>query len=133
MRSADASSPTRISPVEAHAKMTNEGYTYVDIRAEEDFEAGHPKGAINVPFAGGQLVAVMERTFAKDAPLILGCAKGVASARAARALVAAGFTRVLEQRAGWDGTRGTFGEILEPGWRRVGLPVAAGASEPSDR
>ena len=37
-------------------------------------------------------------------------------------LVAAGFTNVLEQRAGWDGARGSFGEIVEPGWKRAGLP-----------
>jgi hypothetical protein len=37
--------------------------------------------------------------------------------------VLAGFTRVLDQRAGWDGKRGPFGEISEPGWSRAGLPT----------
>ena len=131
---------TRISPAEAHAKMTDQSFAYVDVRTEEEFAAGHPAGARNVPVmvdgAGGlvpnvDFVSVMERAFAKDAPLIVGCKMGGRSARAASALVAAGFTRVLDQRAGWDGARGSFGELTEPGWSRAGLPVETGA--PADR
>jgi rhodanese-related sulfurtransferase len=123
---------TRISPVEAHTKMTDEGFAYVDVRTEEEFAAGHPAGAHNVPImvagAGGlepnaDFVSVMERAFAKDAPIIVGCKMGGRSARAASALVAAGFTRVLDQRAGWDGARGSFGELTEPGWSRAHLPT----------
>lgn len=125
----------RISPAEAHARMTREGYAYVDVRAEDEFEEGHPAGAINVPLlvrgpAGlepnPEFIEVMERLFPKDAPIVVGCQKGGRSLRAARALAAAGFTRVLDQRAGWDGVRGTFGEVLEPGWWRAGLPAATG-------
>ena len=125
----------RISPAEAYAKVTGEGYTYVDVRAEDEFEEGHPAGALNVPLlvrgpAGlepnPEFLGVMERLFARDAPIVVGCQKGGRSLRAARALVAAGFTRVVDQRAGWDGVRGTFGEVLEPGWARAGLPSATG-------
>ena len=131
---------TRISPDEAHARMQNEAFTYVDVRTEEEFAAGHPEGAVNVPsmLSGAEgmtpnpdFVAVMGRAFAKDAPLILGCKSGNRSMRAARALLAAGFTRVLEQRAGWDGAKGTFGELLEPGWSRTPLPAATGT--PAER
>jgi rhodanese-related sulfurtransferase len=113
---------SRISPAEAHAKMTGEGFTYVDVRSEDEFAAGHPAGAINVPIAD-DFVATIEKKFAKDAPLIVGCKMGGRSARAARALAAAGFTRVFDQRAGFDGARGAFGELTEPGWSRCGLPV----------
>ena len=44
------------------------------------------------------------------------------SLKAQAMLVAAGFTNVLEQRAGWDGARGSFGEVIEEGWKRAGLP-----------
>jgi rhodanese-related sulfurtransferase len=130
----------RISPAEAHAKMTSERFTYVDVRTEDEFAAGHPAAAVNVPVmvagAGGlepnaDFVAVMQRAFAKDAPIIVGCKMGGRSARAASALVAAGFTRVLDQRAGWDGARGAFGELTEPGWSRASLPTETGA--PPDR
>jgi rhodanese-related sulfurtransferase len=112
----------RISPAEAHAKMVDEGFTYVDVRTPDEFASGHPAGAINVPL-GDEFIAAIGARFAKDAPLIVGCKSGVRSARASRALDAAGFTRVFDQRAGWDGVRGTFGEITEPGWRRCGLPT----------
>ena len=125
----------RISPAGAAAKMRDESFTYVDVRTEDEFAAGHPEGAFNVPVltasAAGmvpnpEFIAVMERSFAKDAPLIVGCKMGGRSARAAQALTAAGFTSVLDQRAGWDGAKGPFGELIEPGWSRVDLPAEAG-------
>jgi rhodanese-related sulfurtransferase len=113
---------TRISPIEAHDKMTREGYAYVDVRTPEEFAAGRPAGAINIPIGDGFVEAVLSR-FAKDAPLVLGCRTGNRSLRAANMLLAAGFTRVLEQRAGFDGARGPFGEISEPGRKQQGLPT----------
>jgi rhodanese-related sulfurtransferase len=113
----------RISPAEAHAKMKDEAFTYVDVRTAEEFAAGHPEGAVNIPFEG-DFVAAIEKSFAKDTPLVIGCKMGNRSLRAARTLAAAGFTRVLDQRAGWDGARGTFGELTEPGWSRTDLPRA---------
>lgn len=112
----------KVSPAEALEKMTNEGFVYVDVRTAEEFAAGHPKGAINVPISGS-FATDMTARFAKDAKIIVGCKQGPRSADAARVLVAVGFTNVLDQRAGWDGARGSFGEILEPGWRRAGLPA----------
>ena len=38
-----------ISPAEAHAKMKEESFTSVDVRTEQEFAAGHPDGAFNVP------------------------------------------------------------------------------------
>ncbi len=114
---------TRISPAEAHAKMTNEGYRYVDVRSPEEFAAGHPTGAWNVPLtAGGDIADAVEQSFEKHDKIIVGCKSGIRSVTAAKALLAAGFTNVVEQRAGWDGARGAFGEIVEPGWKRCGLP-----------
>jgi rhodanese-related sulfurtransferase len=131
---------SRISPAEAYAKMTSEAHVYVDVRTVEEFAAGHPAGAFNVPvmIAGAaglapnpEFAAVMGRAFAKDSPIIVGCKMGGRSARAAKELVLAGFTRVLDQRAGWDGARGSFGELTEPGWARAELPTETGT--PADR
>lgn len=74
---------------------------------------------------------VMSAVFAKDAKLVLGCKTGGRSVRAAQALLGAGFTHIEEQRAGWDGARNPFGQVTEPGWSRVGLPVEQG--QPADR
>jgi len=133
------SNPTRISPQEASAKLA-EGWTYVDVRTAEEFEAGHPPGAVNVPLmhagSGGMtpnpdFVHVMNAAFAKDAKIVVGCKAGGRSLRALQVLAAEGFTSVLDQRAGWDGSRDPFGQVTEPGWSRAGLPVEQG--NPSGR
>lgn len=125
----------RVSPIEASEKMA-EGYTYVDVRTVEEFEAGHPKGAVNVPIAlsgpGGMVqnptfLPVMKAAFAKDAKIVVGCKAGGRSLRAAHMLVGEGFSHVIDQRAGWDGARGAFGEVAEEGWSRAGLPSERGA------
>ena len=122
---------SQLSPAEALAKM-REGYTYVDVRTESEFSEGRPAGSINVPWLvdgpidpvpNAAFLATMTARFAKDALLVVGCKAGARSSKACAALVGAGFTAVLEQRAGWDGTRGAFGEIKEPGWWRANLPV----------
>ena len=130
---------TRVSPQEASEKLA-QGYTYVDVRTAEEFADGHPAGALNVPIAhaaGGSMTPnpdfarVMEALFAKDARLVVGCKSGGRSLRAAQALLAQGFTAVVDQRAGWDGVKNAFGQVTEPGWSRVGLPVEEG--QPSGR
>jgi rhodanese-related sulfurtransferase len=40
----------RVSPEEAQTLVEDEGYVYVDVRSIPEFEAGHPKGANNVPW-----------------------------------------------------------------------------------
>ncbi len=119
------SSPVRISPAEAHAKITSEGFTYVDVRTPEEFAEGRPAGSVNIPL-GDDFVRAVEAKFAKDAKIIVGCKAGGRSLRAANALIAAGFTNVLDQRAGFDAARGPFGEVTAPGWSRAGLPQEAG-------
>ncbi len=112
-----------------------EGSTYVDVRAESEFAEGRPAGAVNVPWqkdgpvglvANEAFVSVMLRAFAKDQPLVIGCHAGGRSAKAVQALVEAGFTSLANQIAGFDGSRGTFGEIVEPGWKRTELPIERG-------
>jgi rhodanese-related sulfurtransferase len=39
----------RVSAREARALM-DAGYAYVDVRSEQEFDLGHPSGAVNVPF-----------------------------------------------------------------------------------
>jgi rhodanese-related sulfurtransferase len=124
----------RISPKEAQEKLA-EGFTYVDVRTPQEFEAGHPAGAVNVPLmlvAGGGMspnpdfARAMNAAYSKDAKLIVGCKAGGRSLRAAQILASEGFTSVVDQRAGWDGARGPFGQLTEPGWSPAGLPVEQG-------
>ena len=124
----------QVSPEEA-AKLLEQGYVYVDVRSEPEFEQGHPPGAFNVPIShatpGGmvpnsEFVEVMERAFGKDARLIVSCKSGSRSKRALALLEQAGFTDLTEMPAGWSGTRDAFGRP-QPGWVGAGLPVETGA------
>lgn len=135
-RSVSASGVRRVSPEEAKS-LLDLGYFYVDVRTVQEFHALHPVGALNVPLppaatptavssANGAFVATMERFFSRDAKIVVGCATGVRSLRAAELLVAAGFADVIEQRAGIDGVRGAFGNLVERGWAEAGLPVTSG-------
>jgi rhodanese-related sulfurtransferase len=126
----------RVSPEEALGLVEKEGYVYVDVRSIPEFEAGHPKGAYNVPWkhmdATGysdneDFVAVLETAFGKDAKLVLGCKSGGRSLAAAQALIDEGFSHVVDQRAGFTGTMGPNGP--EPGWGPKGLPTSEVAEE----
>jgi len=113
---------TRISPQEAAEKLAK-GWVYVDVRDELDFEEGHPRGAINVPYTRHEERFVEQvRAKTKATRVVLGCKSGIVSVHAAEMLARAGF-EVVEQRAGFDGSRGTFGQLEELGWARAGLPV----------
>ncbi|MEB2310951.1 MAG: rhodanese-like domain-containing protein [Sorangiineae bacterium] len=124
-----------VSPEDAQAAVAA-GALYIDVRSEREFEEGHPPGALNVPLLhygadgsvtpNAEFTLVMQRVFARSAPLVLGCHSGNRSLQAARQLERAGFTELSEMSAGWDGARDAFGR-LTPGWVRRGLPVETGA------
>ena len=124
----------RVSPEEAQA-LIGEGYVYVDVRSEPEFERGHPAGAVNVPISqrgpaglapNPEFLSIMERAFDKSAPLLIGCQSGARSMKAARALKDAGFTNLRELRTGFEGAKDAFGRV-EPGWNKKGLPIGSGA------
>jgi rhodanese-related sulfurtransferase len=122
-----------VSPEEASALLA-EGYVYVDVRSEPEFEAGHVPGALNVPLmhagpagmtANPEFLSVMQQAFGKDEKLIVGCKAGGRSKKAADQLAQAGFTELTDMTAGWDGARDAFGRVV-PGWSKQGLPVEPG-------
>ena len=128
--------PKRVSPEEAK-ELIEQGYLYVDVRSEPEFAEAHPLAAVNVPLlhlgAGGMspnpdFLSVMTAAFPKDAKLVVGCKAGSRSLRAATMLLEAGFTDVIDQRAGFDGVRDAFGAYSEKGWGPSGLPVERGAT-----
>jgi rhodanese-related sulfurtransferase len=121
----------RISPEEAKGLIDEEGYVYVDVRSLPEFDAGHPTGAYNVPLMNQgpagmtpnpDFLAVMEKSFPKDARLVVGCKAGGRSQRAAALLESAGYTSVVDQKAGYEGA-----SPAEPGWRPKGLPTSTQA------
>lgn len=131
----------RVSPAQADALVREQGYAYLDVRSIPEFDAGHPEGAYNIPIlhqtAAGMVpnpafIAEVQSNFDKDAKLVLGCRSGNRSLRAAEMLQAAGFTQVVEQRAGWSGARDAFGQLQEPGWESAGLATSTSAQPGRD-
>ena len=129
----------RVTPQEAHDLM-KEGQSYLDVRTPEEFEAGHPDGAHNVPFAlrnattmqmemNPQFIDIVVAHFDKSTPLIIGCQMGGRSARSAMMLEDAGFSDLRDMHAGWGGIRDPFGQIVETGWAESGLPVEDGSGD----
>jgi len=113
--------------------MQEEGYVYIDVRSIPEFDAGHPTGACNIPLMhatpsgmrpNADFVSVVLAVFPKDTKLVIGCKMGSRSLRAAQILIDAGFEHVVDQRAGFHGTRDPFGQTEEAGWQRVGLEVS---------
>jgi rhodanese-related sulfurtransferase len=122
----------RITPEEARGLIDKDGYAYLDVRSVPEFAAGHPTGAYNVPLLnmgpGGMVdnadfLAVVEKNFPRDARLVVGCKSGGRSARAAALLERAGYTNLVDQRNGYEGTPLPTGGV-EPGWRPKGLPTS---------
>ncbi len=120
----------RVKPIEA-AALLEEGWKYVDVRSIPEFEAGHPAGALNVPLLhlqpGGmvpnaEFQRVVEKAFAKDARLVMGCRSGSRSQRAAEMLASWGYANVVDMAGGFEGERDMLGRPI-PGWRSSGLPV----------
>jgi rhodanese-related sulfurtransferase len=122
----------RVTAEEARDLVEKEGYVYVDVRSVPEFSTGHAAGAVNVPLlhAGSfgmspnhQFMDVMQNAFAKDAKLVIGCRSGSRSLQAASILQSVGYTNVVDQKGGLDGSGGFFGHG-EAGWRQKGLPVS---------
>src|SRR5262245_36136562 len=121
----------RVSPAEAK-QLVDEGWLYLDVRSDPEFAAGHPAGAHNVPVMlpgprgmaqNPDFLALVEALYPKDQRLVVGCQAGGRSLAAARMLIGAGYTQIVDQRAGFGGARDSFGQVTEPGWAAAGLPV----------
>jgi len=100
-----------VSPSQATQLMNREEALVLDVREAGEYGAGHILGAKNVPLSridsGGAEIAGKK----KDRPVILYCESGNRSAKAAAALKAQGYTRVLNLAGGIGA------------WQQAGLPV----------
>jgi len=90
---------TEISVAEAREKIEN-GAALIDVREDNEFEAGHARGATHL----GR--GIIERDIIgkfpdKDAELILYCGGGYRSALAAVNLQRMGYKNVLSMAGGW--------------------------------
>ena len=138
----------RIDPEEARQLLdSQEGYTYLDVRSEEEFAQGHVPGAVNIPVAtsnplGAGLVAnpdfnrQVAEQLDKDSKIITACLRGGRSLKAAMMLTAEGYTGIVDMLGGYDAELDAFGNVVVEGWARRGFPTTTedvGSAETPDQ
>ena len=125
-----------ITPQQAHDTLgADKSAVYIDVRTAQEFANGHPAGAVNIPVAfadpargmvlNEHFVSVVEKNFAKDKKIIVGCQAGPRSTRAAGMLLEAGYQDIANLLGGFGGMRDQSGTVIAPGWSASGLPVSS--------
>ena len=71
----------------------------------------------------------MKANFSEDSKLVLGCRTGQRSDHAAQLLQSMGYRTVVNMRCGFAGEMTPFGQVVNPGWEEVGLPVSHDSGE----
>jgi sulfur-carrier protein adenylyltransferase/sulfurtransferase len=94
-------------------RLADQGFLVIDVREQTEWDAGQVAGATLLPIA---VVAdrIAEVAPDRDAPLLLHCAVGVRSERAASWLVQLGYTNVINLRAPITEWRDRGGRWEEP-------------------
>lgn len=111
-----------LSVADAHAQAAAGDILLIDIRQPREWRAtgvgigAHPLDMRQADFA--DRLARIAGPGGKNRPIALICARGGRSARLARRLTKAGWTRII------DVPEGMLGSAAGPGWRGAGLPVA---------
>ena len=111
-QTAEAPKAALVPPDVAHDLCHEVGWesrhSFVDVRPKEVYERGRPKGAVNAPFANGDVSdAAIPR---EPGRLVVGGSSSASVAAAAELLRARGFD-VIAMAGGFDA------------WRGLGLPV----------
>lgn len=104
-----------MAPTDA-IRLANSGALLLDVRDAKAFEEGHIIDARHLPAAEVASRADSLKKH-KDKPVIIYCESGFSAAGAARALRAAGFTKIATLRGGLNA------------WRQENLPLVKGAAK----
>jgi rhodanese-related sulfurtransferase len=129
------SHPTRTP--DAAKQLLEVGWIYLDVRTVEEFEAGHPEGAYNLPImlrdAAGAMApnsafaSALKRTFPLDARLVIGCRSGQRSAKACQVALGLGYREIVDVCGGFAGATDASGRVVQKGWQAHGLPCSTSA------
>ncbi|KAI6690624.1 hypothetical protein NL676_027452 [Syzygium grande] len=115
------SAESRSATVNVAHELLSKGHRYLDVRTDDEFKAGHPPGALNIPYMfrigaemskNPQFLDEVSSHFAKDDALLVGCQSGRRSLMAVTDLQSAGFVRVANVAGGYSA------------WTKKGLPTS---------
>ena len=86
----------QISQEEAHEMMQQEGVVLLDVREQEEYDAGHIPGAVLLPVGSINAESAAAVIPAKDTVVLVYCRSGNRSKTASAALAELGYTGVYE-------------------------------------
>ncbi len=94
-------------------RLAKDGFHVIDVREPSEWDAGHIAGATLLPLAEivGRITEIVPD---RDAPILLYCAVGGRSARAASWLIQLGYTNVVNLKAPITQWKGRGGQWEEP-------------------
>jgi len=96
-----------------HRQQSGDQFLFVDVREDNEWQAGHAAGAIHL--GKGILERDIERLVPdRDLEIVLYCGGGYRSALAADALQRMGYTNIISMDGGWKQ------------WVEMGYPTQAG-------
>jgi len=141
--------PDRIDNRQAHDILeSRKDAVYIDVRTEEEFNAGHPEGAVNIPIGvpnpmmqrfdvNPDFVDVVRASWPENTTLLVGCRTGPRAEMAAQLLAQKGYMKVSWVLGGFAGITDPAGNVVAPGWQQLGYPESRepreGASYPALR
>ncbi len=105
-----------IAPTDA-VRLVNSGAVILDVRDASDYAAGHIIDSRNIPAAEVAQRADTLKKF-KEKPVVICCETGLASATAAKALKAAGFTKVATLKGGLRSWRSENLPLVKSGGKK---------------
>jgi len=103
-----------VSPTEVVRLMNREKATVIDVSEPGEFAVGHVVGSRNIPI--GRLEVAPELPKNKTLPVVLVCASGKRSAKAAKALEAKGYAKAVVLAGGLAA------------WKTANLPIETAAA-----
>jgi rhodanese-related sulfurtransferase len=124
-----------LDPRAAHQAMSQDAlHVLLDVRTVEEFERGHPAGALNIPWAvidpasgrmahNPEFLPTVQKHVGTDSAIYASCQSGVRSMNACKELEQAGYARLVNVRSGYGGKRDPAGTVIDPGWHELGLPT----------
>ena len=101
---------TQISPVDAKV-LFDKGVVFVDVREQDEFQAGHIRGAQSIPRGTIEWMVPKKISKDKNASIVLYCEHGSRGALATYTLVQMGYKNVKNLEGG------------RAAWKKAGFPL----------
>lgn len=90
---------SEVISAEKLVELRDQGVKVVDIRTKSEFDQGHIPDVIHIDFLEDGFVEKMKKE-GVDVPIIIHCASGRRSAKAAKMLMDAGFKQIYDYSGG---------------------------------